>query len=592
MVALKLANFGGMIPAIDDHLLPEAYGSLAQNAWLYSGSLDGLHGLKQVYAASSSLTRKVYRIPKQYYDKDHIYDSYWLEFPDPDTDVIRSPAVNDSFQRYYWAAPTLGAPRYNTLQRIINSQPSLILGIPAPTVAPTVTVAGGAAPTYDRAYVYTYESAYGEEGPPSPPTVVNGNISGTWNITVTAPGVPVVTDRNITKINIYRTITSAFGTATYFYVTTLTLPVTTYADTQLDTTVAANPLLQSVDWGPPPSDLKGMVAMPNGIVAGFRNDEVWFSEPYRPHAWPASYALSVNFPVVGLGVTGTSLIVLTTGYPTAITGITPATMSQARIATFLPCMSKGSIVSAAEGVFYASPNGLALAANGSVQVVTEQTVTKDKWLTLLKVPTLRAARLGNAYYCWGSPQDGVFEPTAFDNDAFMMTNVEGGRYGAIIDFRNPRLPYVKLYDENPVVNCWEDPWTGELMLFRDEKVYWFDVSTETMREPYTWRSKLFQMPNMRNLEAMRIWFNVPPGAPTLNPVPDTSLNQELKADQWGLVRVYADGRHVFTREIRVSGEMLRLPSGFKATNWQIEVEARIQIYTIEAATAAKELASA
>lgn len=96
---------------------------------------------------------------------------------------------------------------------------------------------------------------------------------------------------------------------------------------------------------------------------------------------------------------------------------------------------------------------------------------------------------------------------------------------------------------------------------------------------------------MRNMEAMRIWFEVPPGTAPLNPVPNTALDQTLQPDQWGLVRVFADGRHVFTREIRVSGEMYRLPSGFKATYWQIEIEARVTVQTIEAATAAKELGS-
>jgi len=590
MVALKLANFGGMIPAADDRLLPDTYASLAQNSWLYGGVLDGFHGFLPVYPLNSSLTKRVYRIPKQYYDKEHIYDSYWMEFQDPDTDVIRSPAVNDSFERFYWASPTQGAPRYNTKARIINGDPSFILGIPAPTVAPTVTPVGGAAPVEDRAYVYTYESAYGEEGPPSPPTLVNGNGTATWNITVTAPGA-LGANRNITKINIYRTVTSVSGTATFYFVTSLTLPTVSYADAIPNTTVTGNPLMQSMFWQPPPTDLKGLTSMPNGITVGFREDEVWFTEPYRPHAWNPNYTLSVDFPIVGLGVTGTSLVVLTNGYPTAITGINPGSMSQARIAIYQPCMSRGSIVSGAEGVFYASPNGLALAANGTVQTLTQSTVSKDKWLNLLYVPTLRGARMNGAYYCWGSPQEGVFEPSAFDNDAFMMTNVQGGRFGAIIDFRNERVPYVQLYAEEPIENCWEDPWTGELLILRNGFVSWLDVSQDQNRAPYKWRSKIFTMPNMRNMEAMRIWFEVPPGTAPLNPVPNTALDQTLQPDQWGLVRVFADGRHVFTREIRVSGEMYRLPSGFKATYWQIEIEARVTVQTIEAATAAKELGS-
>lgn len=63
----------------------------------------------------------------------------------------------------------------------------------------------------------------------------------------------------------------------------------------------------------------------------------------------------------------------------------------------------------------------------------------------------------------------------------------------------------------------------------------------------------------------------------------------LPTNSFGRVRVYADGRLVFTRELVTSGEMMRLPSGFKAQFWQIEVEARVKVYSIQVGTSAKEL---
>ena len=44
------------------------------------------------------------------------------------------------------------------------------------------------------------------------------------------------------------------------------------------------------------------------------------------------------------------------------------------------------------------------------------------------------------------------------------------------------------------------------------------------------------------------------------------------------------------RELRTSGEIFRIPTGFKATFWEVEVEARVKIYSVELATTAKELA--
>jgi hypothetical protein len=140
-----------------------------------------------------------------------------------------------------------------------------------------------------------------------------------------------------------------------------------------------------------------------------------------------------------------------------------------------------------------------------------------------------------------------------------------------------------------VFNVYTDHWTGEVFIIKNGAVYWVDISNERPHSDYIWRSKVFTMPNMRNMEAMRVWFGTFSDTPALNPVPNADLVQTLAADQWGLVRVYADSRLVYTRELRTSGDMFRLPSGFKATYWQVEIEARISISSVEWATSAKEL---
>ena len=98
------------------------------------------------------------------------------------------------------------------------------------------------------------------------------------------------------------------------------------------------------------------------------------------------------------------------------------------------------------------------------------------------------------------------------------------------------------------------------------------------------------MPNRRNMEAMRVWFTLPDGVTTLNPVRNTNQTQTLANDQYAIARVYADDRLVLTRELRTSGELIRMPSGYKSQFWQVEIEGRVNITGIEAATSAKELA--
>ena len=68
--------------------------------------------------------------------------STWMEFVDPDTDVMRSPVVDDQFDRYYFASPSV-APQYNTRDRITAGQTPWLLGVPPPGCAPGVDISGG-----------------------------------------------------------------------------------------------------------------------------------------------------------------------------------------------------------------------------------------------------------------------------------------------------------------------------------------------------------------------------------------------------------------------------------------------------------------
>jgi hypothetical protein len=68
----------------------------------------------------------------------------------------------------------------------------------------------------NRAYVYTYVSAYGEEGPASPPTNEIGNPTGTWQITIPAPAAGIVTGHNLDKVRLYRIVVHAAGNSLYY----------------------------------------------------------------------------------------------------------------------------------------------------------------------------------------------------------------------------------------------------------------------------------------------------------------------------------------------------------------------------------------
>jgi hypothetical protein len=322
MVAVKLNAFGGMVPAVDARLLADQAATLSQDTWLYDGKLSGIVSPTYVRDLLTSTSGKVYRIPNSFFDSSHFGDATWMEFPDIDTDVIKSPIVGDTFDRYYWASAS-GVPQVNSLARIKAGQAPYTLGVPQPG-APSLAITGGASATVrSTAYAITWVTVFGEEGPPSTPVLGNGKVDATWTLTLAPPSAGDTTTYNLNKARVYRTVTSTAGVATYFLVAEIAVALTTYADTATDATVSANNLLESTTWTKPPSDLAGWVTMPNGMIAGWRGSELWFSEPYRPHAWPAAYALTSEYPIVGLGTINQTLVVLTAATPCSPPASTP-----------------------------------------------------------------------------------------------------------------------------------------------------------------------------------------------------------------------------------------------------------------------------
>ncbi len=589
MSAIKLSSFGGMIPAMDQDLIPGSAAALCYNVWLYDGTIQPLREQTLLHTLVDPIARRVYRLPNNGdYARRAMADSDWLEFQNTDTDVVRSPIANDAFERYYWMASS-HEPYYNTRQRITDGDPPLTLGVPQPATAPGLgtTVVGGGL-SVSRAYVYTYVTEFGEEGPPSSPSLLTGAQDDQWDLTFADPGVDPT--KLIDTIRVYRTVTSSQGVATYFFVADVLLPTLTYADVITDTIVTGNNQLQSTGYTPPGVQLEGMVAMPNGMIAAFTGNEVWFCEPYLPHAWPAAYTVSFDQDIVGLGVVGQTLVVLTRSVPYVMSGTRPDNMSQAKINQIEPCMCRGSIVSTPVAVYYASPNGLISVGPSGLTNITKQMVGKKMWDELLTPDRMSAAVLNEAYYCWGFSNEGAFDPIGFEPNGFNTAGELGAYKGAMIDPGEQRVSYVALKAEDAVWTARTDDWNGEICLVRDGGVYLVDVSNDTVTfGSCLWRSKRMQLPQQKNLGVMRVFFDVPDGTPALNEEADTDLVQVLVDGQYGLMRLYADDVLVWTRELRTSGEMMKLPKGFSADYWQVEYEGRVIVKSIELGSSAKDL---
>lgn len=529
--------FDGLKPIIDPVLLDQGGATVAKNLRLVSGAVQPGQGLTTLKALTKSAPKTIFR-----YGSSSNETEYWLEFLE-DTDVMRSPIVDNQYGMLYWSDGSDVRYAPNSLIVSGNSYPgaSYKLGVPAPTGKPVVagTAPDAAAKSVTLTAVYTYVTAYGEEGPPSTAADVV-TLNPEQNITVSGMSAAPDGAYNITHKRIY--VSSTVGSAASFQFWK-EIPVATTSTTSSYSQEALGEVIPSTDWVAPPSALKGLKAMANGIAVGFVENTVYLSEPNLPHAWPNQYP--VDYKIVGVGTFGQTAVVLTEGFPYLLSGVDPAAMSQDRLKFPQACLSKRSIVETADGVVYAAPDGLVIIGAGGLNIVTRSLMSKQQWQSY-NPSSMVGALYDNRYHCF-------------------YTKTNGTRGLMIFDFTGQGAVMVE-HDANTttaVTAAHTDPRTDTLYLAQDTNIVRFDVGSN---QTFNWRSKVFRVPFSINFGVGQV---VADGYPVT-------------------LRVYADGVLKATKTV-TDNNVFRLPGGFRATDWQFEVEAATRVTLAGISTSIEEM---
>ena len=248
--------------------------------------------------------------------------------------------------------------------------------------------------TETRSYIFTWVNDWGEESAPSPAA---NTVQLDQNDTVLVHRQAAPSDRGIVKWRLYRSQTSASG-GQYLFVAEIDIADDTYVDSipgsDLDEACA------TLTWDPPPANLEGVIDLPNGGAAGFIDgNTLCFCEPYEYYAWPTNYRATLAYPIVGLGLSGQTLIACTLGIPYAVTGADTTSMVAMKLDDNQPCLAKRSIVSMGVGVVYAGPDGICVATPQGVTVVTGDKgwglFTREEWQALGPGNIVAAASEGN-----------------------------------------------------------------------------------------------------------------------------------------------------------------------------------------------------
>lgn len=543
MTGWVVRQFRGPAPRIEPRLLQDDRPQTATNVLFRSGALvplaDNSASVVTLSKAGTILTAHRFGL-------DVASDAqYWFHWA-AEVDVARGPVFDDAQERTYFTDGTL--PKVTDSSIALSGgtdypMGSYVLGVPAPTTKPVAVVSGtpesGTAIAEDRVYYVTFVTTWGEEGMPSDASnTVTVKVGE--DVDLDLPDVPTGSYSFAYK-RIYRSVAGT-GTTELLYVDAVSAATSTYKDSVLADGLGES--CPSLTYEMPPATLQGLVAGPNGVMAGFDGKYAYFCEPNKPHAWPSGYAISVAFDIVAIQPFGSSWLILTKGAPTIVMGSHPDSYTQAQQDLPQACISKRSAVAVDGGVAFASPDGLFVVGSGGARNVTEETFTNKEWRAL--VPSSLSGYVVDNLY------------VGFFSDS---------ETGIVIDLSTGDFCYLDWYASAG----YYDPQRDALFLVIDDnKVVKFNAASAL---DLAWKSKPFYSPRAVNLGAGRVEAHAY----------DNGSTQSLT------MKVYADGTLKHTQTV-TDGEVFRLPDGFMANTWEFQIDGNVTVTSAGFAETVQELA--
>ena len=576
MPKLRFAQFSGEIPKLITRLLPDSAAQLARNVRLDDGGLTPVR--KSVEVTTITGVTGIKTIYKWGVD--------WLAW-DKVVNAVPGPVATD---RLYYTGD--GKPKMRVGTTVYD------LAVPAPTAALTALVSGmGSGAVTTRLYVYTWVTAYGEESEPCP---ISADVNWQAGQTVTLSGFQSTpAGRNITKQRIYRSQSSSQSGTDLFLIEERAASTSSFTDTHSPDDFQE--ALPSKDYNPPPDDLQGLIAMPNGMMVGFSGKQLCFCEPYQPHAWPEKYRLTAAFEIVGIGAYGTTVVAGTKGYPYVASGNSPEAMIEEKIEVNLPCINGRGLVDLGYSVAYPSNDGLVVVSGGGATVATDGLFTRADWQKL-KPDTIVSGQFSGRYFT-------SYSYTEIDNATIYS--------GTIIIDLTGQQPFVVQAGFKADAFYYDLP-TGRLYYLVGSTVYEYDALGQT-NEAMTWRSRkvvssqpvtfgailvdsgVLYTPEQAQaakdeLAAVQAYnATILAGTSTGGEIDGAAMDvfsvggdglMRLTSKKWIEVRVFADGQLIKT--VTKLDKVSRI-KGRHARVWEIEVNGTAEVEQVMMATSVQEL---
>jgi len=559
MALLRLNRFLGENRALHPTLLPDEVGTLSRNQKPGRGDLRPWS--EPVAVASVPAGRKtIYRLGRDVASNSQ----YWLSWPTV-VHAVRGFDPDDTTERTYYSGD--GAPKVTDNIMALGSAPypttNRPLGLPAPATPALYTSTGGTSTEALGTYfvIYTYVNDWGWESANSP---VSLELSCRIDATRIASNfaAPPSGNYHIDRIRVYRTQANSSDTAPFYFLAEVAIGTATVDDTGQ----ALGEEIVSSNWLPAPTDLKNLHALWNGMLAGISGNAVRLCEAYTPYAWPEAYdVVPPDGQPVALGVFGQSMLVLTTGRPLLVSGSGPDAMDQVPLEIPQACVSSQSAVSMGTGVAWSSDDGLCWYGPDGASILTAGLMTREDWQAI-KPSSVIGQMFEGLYFGSYDAGDGL------------------GRRGFFID---PIKPAGIFFMDVGYDTLHFDELQDQLFVYLAGQILRWDAGLPMNT---TYRSKVWRFP--RPVSSFACAEVVADEYPVDASIDALAMNaQEVSAMVLkfpGNLEALGATTLRFTQTV-TSSAPFRLPAGFAAQEWRMEVSTPAAVQSMAVAHSVAEL---
>ena len=583
MINITVPAFQGMAPRVSPALLEPTQG-VSVTGSMTSGELRPWRVPEFVEACGAD-TWGIYLTP----------EGDWLTWDEP-VQVVPGVQANDAFGRLYYTRESGGLFVISSMDDYTEFR----AGVPKPAEPPTVAITGtGSGTVEDRVYIYSYVNDWGEEGAPSDPSEFHDWQTG-QTVKLSGFTPPPLGFKEVVAIRVYRMAVGDKG-ADWFFVAEF--PAEDAAEEGYEFTdnvaeLALGEAISTQDYDIPQLDARGLVSVGNGVLATFEGNEIAFSEPYLPYAWPDKFRQNVPGSVIALGQSASSCVVLTNRNPHYIflshgssAKLDPEEYGLYPLGEQTPCVSPYGVVSTEFGVIFPAPDGLrVLDGSGPSKLVTDKLVTAKEWTALFD-PLNALAAYHDGHYFGFVPgggfalhiRTGVLTWTGVTasavhsdglslflavNDAIMEWEAGVGLLLGIFKSKVFRYP-------KPV----------NMSFVRVDSAYddFFARLDRILEDIRTANASMGR--NVLSL-ATESWMDHSVAGDNLNDLPYTGFDLAQVH-----LRVWGDGKLRYDRQLPVSGAE-RLPMGYLAREWQFEILTPVHVKQVSIGTSVRAMMGA